>query len=103
MRELSFSDLREANRKRAEEYPSKVKMGTTFFGLALAGEVGELANFIKKEARDGVCKKAEIEKEIADILIYLDLLANQYNINLSDVTISKFNEVSDRIGSSIQL
>lgn len=74
MRKEFLKDLREANTARAAQYPSKVKMDKAFFLLAIAGEVGELCNFIKKQLRDERDYSTEIAKELADIAIYVDLL-----------------------------
>lgn len=51
-----------------------------YLGLALCGECGELANQIKKEIRDGVYRTAKIQDEIADVRLYLELLAKLYFI-----------------------
>lgn len=52
-----------------------------FLTLALCGEVGELANMVKKRWRDGVDLQEEIRDELADIRVYLELLAFQFNID----------------------
>lgn len=51
-----------------------------FLALALCGEAGELANMIKKRWRDGVDLSDEIREEIADIRVYLELLAKCFGI-----------------------
>jgi NTP pyrophosphatase (non-canonical NTP hydrolase) len=51
-----------------------------FLALALCGEAGELANFIKKRWRDGADFSEEIRDEIADIRVYLELLAKCFGI-----------------------
>lgn len=76
--------------------------------VALVGEVGELANVMKKlnRIRDGIAGnketeeelKAALAKEIGDIPPYLDLLAQRYNLDVSSCTINKFNDVSKRMG-----
>ena len=56
-----------------------------FLALALAGEVGELLNLLKKEWRgDGEWNEGEVFAELADIRIYLDLLARALGCNLTD-------------------
>ncbi len=45
--------------------------------------------------------KLKIANEMADIVTYLDLLAIQFDIDLSEAITSKFNEVSNRVKSSI--
>jgi NTP pyrophosphatase (non-canonical NTP hydrolase) len=64
---------------------------------ALAGEVGELANMVKKVRRGDVTLdevREYIGKEIADCQIYLDIIAGQAGIDLGAATVAKFNETS---------
>jgi len=71
---------------------------------ALTGEVGEAANVIKKVFRGDMSldeARPALAKELADIQIYLDLLALQCGIDLGQATMEKFNEVSRRVGSPI--
>lgn len=51
-----------------------------FLALALCGEAGELANMIKKRWRDDVDLSEEIRDEIADIRVYLELIAKCFGI-----------------------
>jgi len=51
-----------------------------FLALALCGEAGELANMIKKRWRDSAWLEDEIREEIADIRVYLELLAKCFGI-----------------------
>lgn len=58
--------------------------------LGLTGEAGTLANAIKKVIRDKAGKAdpedlAEIEKRLGDTLYYIAVLAEYYNIKLSDI------------------
>lgn len=80
-----------------------------FLGVALAGEVGEACNFIKKLHRAKTDIKgntpdqieelhAGLAKELGDILGYLALVAEAADVNLELAAIDKFNEVSERIG-----
>jgi NTP pyrophosphatase (non-canonical NTP hydrolase) len=101
---LTFHSLRKANLDRCNKYFHKIDdWSFTDWACALAGEVGELCNFIKKAHRGQSISKEEFAKEIADIQCYLDLLAARMNINLADCVIRKFNEVSDRKNCKIKL
>jgi NTP pyrophosphatase (non-canonical NTP hydrolase) len=102
-KEISLREFRELNSMRAKDFPSKCEMGTDFYAIALAGEVGELCNFLKKQSRDGVDHYKAIGEEIADIFTYLDLLAESLNIDIELALRYKFNKVSDKIGSNIKL
>ena len=82
------------------------KMGITlgtveervFLAVGLAGEVGELANLIKKEWRDGPDegRQQEIKKEIADVQGYLSHLATSYDWDLDSITADKTEELVRR-------
>ncbi len=77
------------------------------WGCALAGEAGELCNVLKKVKReqDGIAgsriegdgQKA-IADELADVIIYADLLAQHCGIDLASAIASKFNETSAKVG-----
>lgn len=90
----------------------------------MAGEVGECCNEIKKLRRiaatpedaatpkdnkgyrDQLSYSEHVEnvgKELADIIIYADLLAARLGISLEAVIVQKFNEVSARVNSNIRL
>jgi NTP pyrophosphatase (non-canonical NTP hydrolase) len=61
-------------------FPSYSNNDERFLALALCGEAGELANIIKKRWRDGTDMAEEAKEEIADIRIYLELLAKCFGI-----------------------
>lgn len=69
----------------------------SYWGCALAGEVGELCNLIKKFERDG--QKMEIHQvgdELADIFIYLQLTAEVLQIDLQEAILRKIEIVKKR-------
>ena len=71
---------------------------------ALVGEVGEYSNLRKKFERGDINQlefSKEAAKELADIQVYLDLLAAQLGIDLGAAVIEKFNEVSKRVGAKV--
>lgn len=52
------------------------------YALGLAGEVGEVANVIKKMQRDGYADGEGIGAELADVFTYLLLLADECGVDL---------------------
>ena len=75
----------------------------------MAGEAGEACNVIKKIRRgDYVGESPEATRrrladELADVVVYADLIASKRGIDLGKAVRSKFNEVSDRVGSEVRL
>jgi NTP pyrophosphatase (non-canonical NTP hydrolase) len=77
---------------------------------ALTGEVGEAANIIKKlnRIRDGVRGnnnnltetqlREDLAEELADVAIYLDLLAQAAGFDLDRIREDKFKKTSEKIG-----
>ncbi len=83
----------------------------TSWTTALAGEVGELCNMIKKLQRverggvDGGSSyqakditKEMLKEEIGGIAIYLDLMASLLDIDLSEAIVDTFNQKSEHLG-----
>jgi hypothetical protein len=74
--------------------------------VAVCGELGELANLIKKVERGDLTldeARVMMGKECADVVTYLDILAARIGVSLGEVTVAKFNEVSVRVGSAVRL
>lgn len=114
---LSFRTLRTANIARLSEFknakgelahssPDGSDWSPAQWLQALVGEVGEYANLRKKYERGDFDKATFVEaasKELADIQIYLDLLAYQLGIDLAEAVTQKFNEVTLRAGCTVYI
>lgn len=102
----------EQNRLRCES-PSGFNHALSSWSLsdwttAVAGELGEAANIVKKlnRVRDGIPGNKESEAElramladeIADTAIYLDLMAQAAGLDLETVRDAKFAKTSAKIG-----
>jgi len=104
-----FQKLSEANRARQFEWDEGQKFTPMFFSNALAGEVGEVCNIVKKHERTRLGlkgKTATIEQladEIADVIIYAEILAATCNIDLGEAVKSKFNKTSEELGFKTRL
>ena len=69
--------------------------------LGLTGEAGEVANKVKKIIRDGSNKNdeklvSEIKAEIGDCLWYIAVLADDFNIKLSDIASTNLEKLANR-------
>lgn len=113
---LNFAELRRANIIRNEEVFNPCNNWSLMeWACAMAGEAGELCGAIKKMRRmeegtnsakdptDLAIYKRKVADEMADVIIYLDLMASKMNLDLGQAVISKFNEVSDRMKSTTRL
>jgi len=103
---LTFNKLRKANVIRCRESfhaNGVMEWSPTDWATAMAGECGEACNFIKKMRRGDKVKTRDVAKELADLVIYVDLLAARLNISLGDIVKSKFNEVSRKKNSKVFL
>lgn len=101
---LTFAEFSNKNRMRCEQsFRPLNSWSSTDWACALAGEVGELCNFIKKMRRGENIPKEDVGKEIADVVHYADLLAQSLGFSLEDLVVAKFNEVSERVKSLIKL
>lgn len=114
---LTFSEFAAVNRARCEApdgfgHPLDGWSISDWF-LAAMGEFGEAANKAKKlnRVRDGIPGNTEtpdelragLADEIADAVIYLDLLAQSLGFDLGTVVTSKFNRTSEKIGAPHRL
>jgi NTP pyrophosphatase (non-canonical NTP hydrolase) len=111
-----FDDLRKANVERCEEVYHPLKdWSPCDWATAMAGEAGEACNKVKKLRRlddyqpDPTIDIArerlrdEIVEEIADCVIYCDLLAARLDRDLEKAIRDKFNKVSAKTGSKVFL
>jgi NTP pyrophosphatase (non-canonical NTP hydrolase) len=110
---LSFDALTEANRARVERWHPGFPFQSDWIGVdwsnAMCGEAGEAANIVKKIRRYDAGLRAvgdpakavlveALAEELADVICYLDLLAQYYEIDLPLAVVDKFNRVSEKQG-----
>lgn len=108
---LKFNELRSVNTSRCVRWhpPESTPWTSADWSNAMCGEAGELANVIKKLRRhetgarnEGDPSVEELKKmagaELADVVIYADLVAHHLGISLEDSIRAKFNKVSEKYG-----
>lgn len=119
---LTFGELAEKNKVRCESMFHKIENWLpSQWSNAMAGECGEACNLTKKmdriwpageyiknwnkpeDQRRMADLEAKLAGEIADVVIYADLLAQRIGRSLGEIVRAKFNEKSDEIGSEIKL
>lgn len=120
MRDLTFQEVSDINAKRADRwhhgFPNHTDGWTgADWSNAMQGEAGEAGNVVKKlrridtriqQAEQGATRdeayvamlKRKLATEVGDTLLYLDLLAQFYGLDLATCVVETFNRVSDREG-----
>lgn len=109
---MTFGQFSQANRTRCEaangfNHPLH-GWTTSDWMTALVGEVGEAANVVKKlnRYRDGVPGnkvsaddlRDQLRKELGDVFVYLDLMAQSLGFHIADAAVEVFNAKSTDIG-----
>ena len=96
---MTFEEYQQESRKTAQ-YPN---LGESFVypTLGLTGEVGEVAEKIKKIMRDKEGKvgdedRAEVEKELGDVLWYLAQIATELGLSLNEVAETNIEKIMSR-------
>lgn len=113
---LTFARLSRVNRARARRwhdgFPHREgphEWTGADWSNAMCGEAGETANVVKKLRRQETNLRGAVDPdfrvlieklgdEIADTLIYADLLATYYGVDLAAAIVRKFNAISEREG-----
>lgn len=111
MSDLNLGSLREVNVTRCQRWhpPEATPWTAADWSNALCGEAGELANVVKKirrhetgavnvgdPTREDLARMAAAE--LADVVIYADLLANFLGVDLGAAIKEKFNKTSVKYG-----
>ncbi len=112
---LTFAHVSAVNRSRCEHWhpgfpePDASGWSGADWSNAMCGEAGEAANVVKKLRRaeagmrgvldgDEAELRSKLADEVADVYLYLDLLATYYGIDVPAAIVSKFNRVSELQG-----
>ena len=114
---LTFARFSALNRQRCESpngfHHQLSSWSTSDWFTAVMGELGEAANVAKKLNRyrdrvpgNKVSKeelRSQLRKELGDVFVYLDLLAQSLGESIADAAVEVFNAKSDEIGCSIKI
>lgn len=114
---MTFEEFSLANRTRCESplgFNHQLDAwSTSDWMTALVGEVGEAANVVKKlnRYRDGIrgnkaseiALRQQLRKELGDVFVYLDLMAQSLGFDLEDAVREVFNAKSGEIGYPVMI
>jgi NTP pyrophosphatase (non-canonical NTP hydrolase) len=69
-----------------------------YLSLGLVGEAGEVASLFAKAVRDseGLVNQDNLKKELGDVLWFVAVLAQHYNIDMNDLAIGNINKLRSR-------
>jgi len=108
--DLTFKTLRAANMSRCARWHPRglSEWSLSDWGVATAGEMGEALNVVKKlnRERDEIAGndlsenelRQQLADELADVAIYLDIMAASEGIDLGRAIADKFNRTSKKVG-----
>jgi len=108
----TFPGIRAANHERLDYFGhGDLENGWNVaeWGCALAGEVGELCNVLKKMHRAAPFDPSSDEllvaagEEIADVYLYLDLLSQKLGLNIERCVLRKFNKTSEQYNFPVRI
>lgn len=95
--DIHIDQLQEAIAAHAKWGPLAGADRVRFLALALCGEVGELANLIKKDWRaDSGSRREAIKEELADVANYAFMLSEVLGFDLPKAMLAKLREVERR-------
>jgi NTP pyrophosphatase (non-canonical NTP hydrolase) len=103
---MDFDEYQKLTRKTAI-YPKDGLTPILYTSLGLASEAGEVAGKIKKIIRDGGNvfpdrdKCDEIRAELGDVLWYCARLADELEIDLSNVAMKNIEKLIDRLDRDV--
>ncbi len=113
MGDLTFATVTAANLARSRRwhpgFPDDGDWSIADWSNAMCGEAGEVANVVKKLRRYECGLRGQLDptepelraalaEELADVFLYLDLLATKAGVDLPTAIVAKFNKVSVRQG-----
>ena len=101
---MTFEELRAKNKLRCEQsfHGPIDDWNPRDCAVAMAGEAGEACNLCKKLRRGELVSTEDIAFEVADTVIYADLLCQRLGVKLEDAVRIKFDLVSDHYGSLVK-
>ncbi|ASI13706.1 NTP pyrophosphatase, house-cleaning of non-canonical NTPs [Candidatus Mancarchaeum acidiphilum] len=93
---MDLNEYQKASR-RTKMYPEKLDGGIYYSTLGLCGEAGELANKVKKIARDNNLDKEGIKGELGDILWYVASVSEEIGYSLEEIANYNLEKLNKRM------
>lgn len=95
---MEFSEYQKETHKTFVSTADPFKVVLARMALGVAGEAGEIAEKVKKFLRGDDCPtlRADIAKELGDVLWYVSELSNLLELNLDEVAKANLTKLQDR-------
>ena len=90
-------------RRQLDDFEDCVEWGADEYALAAAGPVGFIGHLLTRAKMGDALNHSEVFEEIADAVVYLDLLCTSLGGSLDQVIAKKFNATSEEVDSGITL
>lgn len=94
---FSFREYQDCVDERHDKRSTPEEWHLLYLSNALCGEVGELANYVKKQYRDSVTHSKAIALEIGDVLNYLTALASSMGFDMATIADMNLRKTAWRI------
>lgn len=95
---IHFSEYQEAAaRTLRRAHPKHPEFDVSILGLGIAGEAGEVADYLKKVLGHGhELELSKLAKELGDVLWYVAALATTHGLRLEDVALANILKLRAR-------
>jgi NTP pyrophosphatase (non-canonical NTP hydrolase) len=95
--DVDFKQYQEAAWRTGEGSVSTVPLQLSLGGLGIAGEAGEVADYLKKVIHHGhPLDEVKLKKELGDVLWYLSFICSTTGIPLEDVATANIEKGLER-------
>lgn len=96
---MELSEYQSSARRTAyyDEHKTQT-LPSMYVALGLAGEAGEVANLVKKQARDDADNVEAIREELGDVLWYVAQACSELGVSLDLLAVENLEKLEQRHG-----
>jgi NTP pyrophosphatase (non-canonical NTP hydrolase) len=87
----------------ATRFALPTALNREYLSLGLAAEAGEVASLVAKAVRDsdGNLNRESLKKELGDVLWFVAVLGQHYNIDMLDLAMGNINKLRSRASRGV--
>ncbi len=97
---MDFQDFQDFFIDHQKNYNVKDQDRLALVTLGVAGEAGEVVELVKKYIRDGHIDREKLALEIGDVMAYLGILADYFDLYLEDCATLTVNKNKSRLAKN---